>query len=75
MNLTTYDRGIIKGRQEGRQEGLENGQRGMLRILMEERFGPLPTPVVDRLQSMSMDELIQLGKAAVMVNSIEELRL
>ncbi|MSU79801.1 MAG: DUF4351 domain-containing protein [Gemmataceae bacterium] len=71
MNQTTYDRGIIKGR----QEGLENGQRSLLRILMEERFGPLPTSFVDRLQTMTMDELIQLGKAAVKVNSIEELRL
>lgn len=73
MNQTTYDRGVLKGRQEGRQEGAEHG-RELLRVIMEERFGALPPSIAERLQFVSMDDLIHLGKMVAKAGSLEELR-
>ena len=34
--------GIEQGLEQGRQEGRQEGMREVLRVLMAERFGPLP---------------------------------
>ena len=79
MNQTTFDRGVVKGRQEGRQEGqhegLEHGRREMLRLFMEERFGTLPLAVTERLRTLPMEELLPLGKAVARATSLDELKL
>lgn len=63
MNQTTFEKGIEKGRCQ------------MLRIVMEERFGSLPPAILDRIQNMTEQELIELGKAVVRADSLDDLRL
>jgi hypothetical protein len=59
MNTTWYE----KGRQE------------MLREQLEERFGPLPAPVLERLQRLSTERLKALAKAVLHAQSLRELDL
>ncbi len=69
--------GLEKGRQEGREEGLEKGlQQGEMRIireLIEQRFGVLPTWADDRLTKLSAQELLQFSRRLLEAGSIEEL--
>ena len=65
MNQTTFEKGIEKG--------IERGRYDMLRVMMEERFGPLSVKVLDRIQQLSDSELFDLGKAVVRVSSLKEL--
>ena len=65
MNKTTFEKGHEKGEEKGR--------RDFLREQMEERFGPLPATVTDRLQQMSLAELIPLCKAILHAQSLSDL--
>jgi predicted transposase YdaD len=51
--------GFEKGRQEGRQEGRVQALREALRELLEDRFGPLPDAVRQRIESASEPERLQ----------------
>lgn len=53
-------------------------QRGKLELLrkqLEARFGPLPPPVVARLQAWPSDRLTDLGCALLSATSLAELGL
>ena len=63
MNQTTFEKGIGRGRYD------------MLRLMMEERFGPLSAKVLSRMQQLSDAELIDLGKAVVRAKSLKALKL
>jgi hypothetical protein len=67
MNVTWYEKGLEKG--------LEKGRREMLRTQLEERFGPLPTAVVERLEQMPGEQLLALGKALVRAHTLADLGL
>ena len=47
----------------------------MLRELLEERFGPLPPAVLERLQQLPAEQLTPLGKAVLHAQSLRELGL
>jgi hypothetical protein len=75
MNTTWYEKGLEKGRQEGRQEGREEARRVVLREQLEEKFGPLPVAVQERLQQLPADRLAGLTKAVLRAQSLRELGL
>jgi len=62
VNKTVYEEGLEAGRERGRRE--------QLRELLEEEFGPLPSKVLDRLNTMPLDQLRPLVKAALRSNSL-----
>lgn len=62
VNKTVYEKGLEAGQERGRRE--------QLRELLEEDFGPLPTKVLDRLNTMPLDQLRPLVKAALRSNSL-----
>jgi hypothetical protein len=55
---------FLKGVEEGRREALEDGYRkGMrrgLRVIIEKRFGALPTWAIEKLEALSTSELESL---------------
>lgn len=57
------------------QRGKLEGQRDMIRELLEARFGPLSPVVIARLQSWPGDRLTELGRALLSANSLKELGL
>jgi hypothetical protein len=67
MNLTSYEKGLQKGREEER--------RAVLRDQLEEKFGPLSAQVQERLQQLPADRLVALTKAVLRAQSLRELGL
>jgi hypothetical protein len=67
MNMTWYDKGIEKG--------IEKGQRMMLRDYLEARLGQLSPAAAHRLDTMPIDQLQALIKAAWSAKSLAELGL
>ncbi|WP_157369591.1 hypothetical protein [Zavarzinella formosa] len=69
MNLTVYDKGMIKGiekgREEGREEGREQGQiSGLISGLMfatELKFGRTDPVIAEKLNALS--SLDEIGRA------------
>jgi hypothetical protein len=53
----------------------EKGCQETLRALLEERFGPLPTPVLERLHRLSTERLKALTKTILHAQSLRELGL
>ena len=67
MNKTWFEK--------GEEKGMERGRREQIREILEDRFGPLPKAVGDRLLRMPITELILLGKAVHRAQSLHELGL
>lgn len=69
--------GIEQGLEQGRREGSEQGRReeaaAFLRRLMVKRFGPIPTPIEDRLKQLSAGELEDIGERLVDAKTVAEL--
>ena len=63
MNTTSYEK------------GLEKGQREILRMLIDERFGPLSPAVLERIEQLPAERLKPLGKALVHAQSLRDLAL
>lgn len=79
MNTTTFERGLEQGLQQGLQQGREvgreEGQREALRILLEDKFGPLSPAVMQRINSLPADQLKELLRAVSKATTLQELRL
>ena len=58
---------------EGIQEGIQQGELILLRRLIEERFGPIPDKVAERLAQCSAAELENLGTRVLKASSLEDL--
>jgi hypothetical protein len=71
MATTLFER----GRQEGRQEGLIEGQRRLLLVLLERRFGPLSARSREHLQSLSEEQLTDLALTHAKAQTLGELGL
>ena len=67
MNKTIYEEGIEKGRLIGHREAVQGR--------LEEKFGALPASVEDKLQQMSLAELIRLDKGINKAKSLQDLGL
>jgi predicted transposase YdaD len=69
--ITTYERGKIEGRVEGRIEG----QRETAVLLLEAKFGQISPDVLQRVKSLSAEQLRQLLVDLVKVESLKTLHL
>lgn len=75
MNVTWYEKGVEKGIEKGIEKGREQAQREMLRVLLDERFGPLPPQVQERLETMPGAQLSSLTRAVLRASSLRDLGL
>jgi predicted transposase YdaD len=77
--LYQQDRELAKqeGRQEGRQEGLQQGlQQGEERLvlrLIDRLFGTIDSSLVEKVRSLSVDELENLGVALLDFSDVADL--
>jgi hypothetical protein len=71
MNKTVYEQGMEKGM----EKGLDQGQRRVLGELLQERFGPLPAAVQQRLAEWPAERLPTLVRAVVRAQSLKEMGL
>jgi hypothetical protein len=67
MAMTTFERGV--------QAGLQQGQRTMLRKVLEARFGPLNPSAQQRFESLSPEQLEDLVLSLLKARSLQELGL
>lgn len=75
MNKTVYEEGIEKGIEKGIETGEIRGRRAVLREQLEARFGAVSPSINERLNQMSLQELIDLGKTLIRAQSLAELGL
>jgi len=64
---------IRQGLEQGREEGREEGERKLLRIMIEERFGPVPAWAMQRVDSLTQPELERMCRKILVSCSLEEL--
>jgi Domain of unknown function (DUF4351) len=64
-----------KGVQAMNMTSFEKGRLATIHELLEEKFGPLPPQVVERLERLPPESLIALGRALLRANSLRELDL
>ncbi|MEH2411828.1 Rpn family recombination-promoting nuclease/putative transposase [Nostoc sp.] len=62
-------RGELRGRQEGRQEG----ERSLILRQLTRRMGELPQPVLERIETLSLEQLENLGEALLDFQAIADL--
>ena len=67
------EQGLQEGRQKGRQEGRQEGEQRFLRLLMEKRFGPLPSWAAAKLSTLSIGEIEALGERIFDATTLEDL--
>jgi hypothetical protein len=76
---TKYDEGYEKGKDYGLEKGMEKGTettyRVVLRELLENRFGPLPYTLGQRLEQTALVDLKSLFQRACSAKSLAELGL
>ncbi len=63
LMMTTFERGHIEG------------ERKMALLLLEEKFGPLPPTVKERVAALSPEQLHQLMRDFVKAQTLKELNL
>ncbi len=69
-------KGMAKGKAEGKAEGRLQACQENLIALLEERFGPLPEALVQRITSTSdLNSLQKAIRQVVNVQTLEEFRL
>jgi hypothetical protein len=71
MMTTTYEKGVA----EGMAIGVTQGLRLSVRLLLEQRFGPVAPAVLQRLEAWPPDRLEELLLAVPDAASLQELRL
>ena len=75
MATTWSERLEAKGREEGLEEGLR-AVREILLSLLEQRFGPVPEGIRQRVEAISsLDRLTRLSRRALNARSLSALRL
>ncbi len=79
MNKTVYEQGVEKGLAQGREQGIAQGlnlgQVKAARTFLENKFGPMPSKAVNRLESLPADQLDPLMSRIVSAQSLHELGL
>jgi len=70
------ERGIERGREQGLEQGMErgmlHGQQHLLLRLMARRIGEAPPSIVEHLQTLTHNQLDELGEALFDLNSYAE---
>ena len=81
--ITSWERrgreeGREEGRKEGREEGLEKGRReeriSIVKRLLNQRFGPVPAPLIRRIERLEGRHLQNLAMALLDFGTITDLR-
>ena len=67
--------GLETGRQEGRQEGEQQGRLAMLRLLLTQKFGPLPPNVESEIAVATADQLNDIITRILTATSLADLGL
>ncbi|WP_435184125.1 Rpn family recombination-promoting nuclease/putative transposase [Cylindrospermopsis raciborskii G7] len=74
-------KGLQEGRQEGRQEGLQEGeqrgrqegQRKIILLLLNHKFDGIESPVVERINRLSLEQLEAMGESLLDFRQISDL--
>ncbi len=64
---------IREGEEKGRQEGRQEGERSLILRLLTRRVGELPNTWRDRVNSLSLEQLENLGEALLDFQGITDL--
>ena len=70
-----YIEKIQAAQQEGRQEGRQKGELDLVKVLLKEIVGDVPSELNDRITLLSIDKLPELAKALLRFKSIDDLAL
>lgn len=77
--MTWYDDGmqdgIEKGIEKGILQGIELGTKQILQAQLEERFGTLNEKATQRLNALSAEKLMELGRALLKAETLAALGL
>ncbi|WP_244982410.1 Rpn family recombination-promoting nuclease/putative transposase [Cylindrospermopsis raciborskii G7] len=65
--------GLQKGLQEGRQEGRQEGQRKIILLLLNHKFDGIESPVVERINRLSLEQLEAMGESLLDFRQISDL--
>ena len=66
------ERGIERGIQQGIKKGRNEGETHLLRILLQQKFGPLSPYMEERLQTATQPELDRLATRILTATTIDE---
>ena len=67
--------GRLEGRVEGRSEGREIGERSLILRLLTRRVGALPQDVGERVETLCLEQLENLGVALLDFSSMADLQV
>ena len=75
LEITTswHEKGRIEGRREGRQEGRQEGQAELVLRLISKKIGFLSGEITEKVRSLDIDSLNDLGEAVLDFTSMNEL--
>ncbi|WP_258316486.1 DUF4351 domain-containing protein [Cylindrospermopsis raciborskii] len=68
--------GLQEGRQEGlqeEQEGRQEGQRKIILLLLNHKFDGIESPVVERINRLSLEQLEAMGESLLDFRQISDL--
>ena len=66
------DEGRVEGRDEGRKEGLQHGEARILTTLLRLRFGELPAPIQQRIETADADTLLRWSERVLTAAGLDE---
>ena len=69
--MSTANKLRDEGRAEGRSEGQHAGRTDLLLRLLTRRFGPLPTPITDRVRAGTSADLERWADAVLTAPTLE----
>jgi len=67
--------GEQRGRKEGEQRGRKEGERSLILRQLTRRVGELPQPVLERIETLSLEQLENLGEALLDFQAIADLEI
>lgn len=68
------EKGIEKGIQTGIEKGIEKGKRQSLVQVLEARFGPVDSALIEKVEMIKGAELLdKLFRRALSINSLDQL--
>ncbi|MEH2378048.1 MAG: Rpn family recombination-promoting nuclease/putative transposase [Nostoc sp.] len=67
------EEGLQEGLQQGEQRGREKGERSLVLRLLQRRVGELPQDLRDRIETLGLEQLENLGEALLDFTSLADL--
>lgn len=68
-----YQEILAEGEQRGRQEGRQEGERSLILRLLNRRVGELPQQVCEKIETLSIEQLENLGEALLDFQTLADL--